>query len=983
MLVNTPTYKQDVTLINNSGVQFLDFGLLLQTHSPNSGNFVRQSANGPLLRLDYDVIPGKFTLDGEDGKAPEIVRPESTVNLYHSLNVLNNVWLPLPFLRLSSSAWYSAGPANWARFQIHQLEVPDRANNTLRISLAFDTQISHSDTSMANLMPTQDDVRNSTRFKLAWRNKDIVDFLDHTWVDGWLREVFIHHATQQENRTERDIASALKSFEYQAHFLNILELLGTQLTLPEITLSTENVQSPAIPVDLILDVGSTHTCGVLVEDHGRENHALEQCMELQIRSLSAPCYINDPLFSSRAEFNDASFGKKSFSVESGRENAFCWPSIVRVGDEAQHMVRQRTGNEGYSGISSPRRYIWDDAPVNQAWRFSQPDQQNGDEPLAVAAPLMTLMNDHGQPLYPLPLFDRLPVFTPYYSPGSLMTFMLSELLAQALMQINSAASRQAMGYADSPRRLRQLILTLPSAMPAPERERFRQHMQEAIALVWKAMGWHPQDEDFTTSTDIARCLIAAPTIAMDWDEASCGQLVWLYHEINHKYAGEAAHLFHALARPERWANPDVPPQKSLRVASIDIGGGTMDLAITQYTLDDGAGSNVKITPQLLFLEGFKIAGDDILLDVIREYILPALQGYLQHCGVSDAENIMRQLFGTPRGSSDHDALRQQMTLQLLVPLGIAVLNHWEKQDIHSRYSVLMTSFGELLRDMPTEKTLNYITQAVHSAARNLDSFNILETPLKIDFTALNNAMLAGLFSVTTPLTALCEAVEHYCCDVLLLSGRSSSLPGVQMLIQRYQPVPASRVVWMHKYTISEDFPFSHPQSINNLKSTAATGAMLFHLACDLRLPGFNFKSADIRVRSTLHYLGIIDSNNMLREENVWYRDTAKYTDDDEQLATVRFPLRGDVKLGFRQLANPRWPASPLYTLTIEAPELAKEIAGDGVVYVQLKLNSQRNGFSLAGAWMKNGRKIPTDWLKLTLNTVTHSQYWIDSGDIYK
>jgi hypothetical protein len=34
------------------------------------------------------------------------------------------------------------------------------------------------------------------------------------------------------------------------------------------------------------------------------------------------------------------------------------------------------------------------------------------------------------------------------------------------------------------------------------------------------------------------------------------------------------------------------------------------MAITHYQLDDGSGSNVKITPQLLFREGFKVAGDD-------------------------------------------------------------------------------------------------------------------------------------------------------------------------------------------------------------------------------------------------------------------------------------------------------------------------------------------------------------------------------------
>ncbi|EHP9122706.1 virulence factor SrfB, partial [Salmonella enterica subsp. enterica serovar Infantis] len=54
MLVNLCDYKQSVTLIANSGVQFLDFGLTPQ-ESAHYGRFVRKTANGPLLRLDFDL----------------------------------------------------------------------------------------------------------------------------------------------------------------------------------------------------------------------------------------------------------------------------------------------------------------------------------------------------------------------------------------------------------------------------------------------------------------------------------------------------------------------------------------------------------------------------------------------------------------------------------------------------------------------------------------------------------------------------------------------------------------------------------------------------------------------------------------------------------------------------------------------------------------------------------------------------------------
>ncbi len=83
------------------------------------------------------------------------------------------------------------------------------------------------------------------------------------------------------------------------------------------------------------------------------------------------------------------------------------------------------------------------------------------------------------------------------------------------------------------------------------------------------------------------------------------------------------------------------------------------MAITHYQLDDGSGNNVKITPQLLFREGFKVAGDDTLLDVIQRYVLPALQTQLQKSGIADASLLMASLFGDSGRIDTQAVLRQQ------------------------------------------------------------------------------------------------------------------------------------------------------------------------------------------------------------------------------------------------------------------------------------------------------------------------------------
>ena len=247
MLVNLCDYKQSVTLIANSGVQFLDFGLTPQDTASN-GRFVRKTANGPLLRLDFDLVNGRYTLPATDGGQPEVVKPESTIPLHNSLNVLDGVWLPLPFLRFNPPRTFVDGPDNWARVQVRKLSTPDAAGNTHRVTVALDSQIAEHATSA--LSPVENDILNGTRFALAWRDSEVESFLDQTWIDGWLREAFTQFADGVEKRSERELHQAMRSFEYQAHWLNLLSMLGEQLTVPEVKFVTHTLSTPAIPVDL-------------------------------------------------------------------------------------------------------------------------------------------------------------------------------------------------------------------------------------------------------------------------------------------------------------------------------------------------------------------------------------------------------------------------------------------------------------------------------------------------------------------------------------------------------------------------------------------------------------------------------------------------------------------------------------------------------------------------------------------------------------
>ncbi|AXF78733.1 virulence factor SrfB [Erwinia tracheiphila] len=992
MLATITDIKPNMRLVQNSGIQFLDFALTPELEADLPGKFVRQTANGPLLRLNFNALSGKYMLPVSTDCAPEVVKPEFSFPLAQSLLLLDSVWLPLPFFRFNPPRTFIGGPDNWARLRITALDKHDANGHTHRVCMAFETRVwpEGEDESLALNIS---DAQSGVSFALAHHSDELGEFLDHTWVDGWLREVFSERAADVEQRPQVNVRTALREFEYQAHYLNLLHMLGHQLLLPELKISAATPAAPVIPVDLILDVGNSHTCGIMVEDHADDHQGLRHTYELHLRNLSAPEQVYNELFESRVEFAQASFGKQNFSVESGRDDAFIWPSIARVGREASQLAVQRLGTEGTTGISSPRRYLWDEESYAPGWRFSATPGNSTEEPIATALPLTNLVNDEGQPLYNQPLEERLPVFSANYSRSSVMSFMLSEMLAQALMQMNSPTQRQKMLHSSAPRQLRNIILTLPSAMPKPEREIFRRRMHEAIALVWKAMAWHPADDDFTTDKDKAKSLVPVPAVQMEWDEATCGQMVYLYNETQVNFGGRAEAFFSSMARPDRPRAADETPGKTLRIASIDIGGGTTDLAITQYRLDDGMGNNVKIMPRLLFREGFKLAGDDILLDVIQQYILPALQAAFKLAGMGNPEGVMARLFGNEGRIDGQSTLRQQATLQIFIPLGQAILEVYERFDPLELNAEVEASFAELLPRPPTQKLLKYLNREIQrELPGDAEPFDILHVPLLASLSKLHAGFLSPGMNITHSLRSMSEVVAVYDCDVLLLTGRPSRFPGVQALFRHLQPLPVSRILSLDGYHTNDWYPFNKQGRIENPKSTAAVGAMLCLLSLDLRLANFWFKAGDFQPYSTIRYLGMLDASGLLSNDNVWYSDIDL---DDDRFSLdhgQRFQVRGALTLGFRQLDNDRWPASPLYSLSVADPQLARRVAGDKVLKIRLTVtNTSESGperFEIAEASLDDGTRVPLEHLRLKLNTLASSgsgltHYWIDSGSVYK
>lgn len=942
MLPELTKFDETITLVSNTGIQFIDLGLALQVNKEPSGEFVKPT-NHTVTRLAYNAEDDFYYYD----KTPEqitnnIIRSQPSYDLpvQDSLELFDGQWLPLPFLRFTRPHTYAQGPSNWARIRIVKLDELDQDGNNYRITIAFDTNLMADNEYSNYLAPSPTDMSSGLIFKLSMGVEQTNWFFTQDWVNNWLEDIFKENSTHLD---AQELEEALDAYEPQAHMLNLLSLIAPttvhkksptqpKLNIPAVRFVSSSLNSKTVvPVDLVLDVGNSRTCGILIENLGAGSSRLNSNYILQLRDLSAPEHVYNNAFESRVEFTQAVFGRENFGVKSGRNDAFLWPTIARVGNEAAYLASRRRGTEGSTGLSSPKRYLWDENRHQYPWRFNSAYVKSDSEAQATAAPFSSLIDEEGRPLHCLDEDDRFPVFIPHYSRSSLMTFMLAEVLTQALCQINSPAQRARQGQTEIPRQLNSITLTVPPGMAQAERSILSDRLEEAIVLVWKSLGWHTGEENPYTakvdkSTNNPEPSVPLPKTNVEWDEASCGQLVYLYTEINEHFAGHPEQFFKAIRRPDKQLNNS---DENIILASIDIGGGTTDLVITEYQLERGqtSGSNVSIVPKQLFRDSFKVAGDDIVLDVIQTFIVPSFEVALLAKGASrdQVKTLLSIICGNNQVSMQSQIYRQQLTLQVFVPIALNILKMYEKFDLEEIQTAQTFKFADLMPAPASQSVKSFVETELRRNLGNTSlDFDLHNIEISFDLRELHSNFLSDKITITESLSGLCEVINQYPCDMLLLTGRPSRLPGLQAFIRKLLPLHPGRILPMHNYHTGGWYPFHKNGLIEDPKTTAAVGAMLCMLAADRSIMNFYFHSYDLKPYSTIRYFGVIDRKNHIGAGDVLY-DNIKTADGKIQLPTVdgseegdpiALEFRGDIRLGFRQLPITRWSASPLYTLRL-------------------------------------------------------------------
>jgi hypothetical protein len=954
-----------VDIIANTGIQFMDFSFTQKDVKGFSSNLVE------LLSGDIQSL-AKPDFDDEDQNdifytfsANEIIR------LYQ------DKWFPIPFFSYGG-AQKGVGPFNWTRVRFKKME-----DDLYSLQLAIDTTI-NSDDAPTYQQPTKKDAEVAREFsfssdfeKISLLLKDGCEdyvsfqYEDGTaWVSNWISN---HYLGLRGSDLKKHPDSKLEAW---GSFVAFIEFLNAVITFPKLKIksspySEEASKSSPINVDLVLDIGNSRTCGLLIEIPQGEGQArlnMEAVSQLKLRDLSEPSIREyDGLFESRVEFADLNFGMDEISRASGRNNAFLWPSFVRFGPEAIRLVSQDKGNEAFSGLSSPKRYLWDNSLFEPKWRFHNWENQPR-LPRSLGA-MMQNLSSAGESLLQIREEERnqlrystrtSPATRAEFSKSSLYGFMIMEIIAQAFRQINDPEYRGSKENKTTPRFLRNVIITLPTATPKQEQSIVKSKVKGAIKLLWGRMATAGQVLSDTQ-----------PRINVEWDEASCSQVMYLYSEIMEKYSGEMGEFLNIYGRNRLFVSEDdgiksEKDAKSIKIACVDIGGGTTDLMVTTFFQDD----EFKLTPIQNFREGFRKAGDDLLCGIIEQLIIPKLRENLTeknglNTRLVDAV-LMNCLAKSVAGRSAAKRHKQrQFTIKVLAPLALLVINaEFSSSKINS------VGFFDLVDSSAADEVKSFIDDEVRAEFSNCDwsikdfNFSFSETELR----KIIKSCFQFIFE------NISEVIFHSDVDCVLLTGRPSRNNLITELFKSCCSTGPSRIISMSKYYTGPWYPFkSSKNTVGDPKSSVAVGAMIIALAGSRRLANFYMENNKFQMRPTDLYIGRYRNIGIIDENDVLFHP------DQKEDVTANLKMTTDTFIGSRQVAIKRWTATPLYKLYfVNADEgslpyevtVEKSNAEDDALYERINILE-----ALDGDGMDRTKNV-----KLKLHTLgSNDEYWLDSG----
>lgn len=905
-----------------------------------------------------------------------------------------NCWMPLPFFSIADNERSEFGPTNWCRFKL----ISDPSSGNLKkyhLLLAFDTRTKYEqeDFEGEDLMETPVFARSydiSKDFALCNEEFALVDFCSASrnceWVDEYVLNLYHKVKKIDELRIKKP------KLRYLAQYIFVIKCIQQQNVLPRITLfSDKNVAFRN--VDLVVDMGNSRTCAVLFD-----NSDFTRVEQLALQNFTTPfeggqLNRNSTPFDMRLAFREADFGGSLIEGSS----QFIFPSLVRLGTEANELIHKatnlNTGVEKITTFSSPKRFLWDEKRQEREWEFiTLPDEKS--KPIWIKGVSEQLDSEGSLNV------DGSGGIVTCYSRKALMAFAFLEILAQAKMQINSYGFRHYWGDENTPRKIGRIIITCPTAMSRLEQIALRKCAEDATIILERFYaGTYNEEIDETAMRRSLKVIPSVKNLSIieehkEWiyDEATCSQLVYLYAEIINRYRAdknpENCKEYFDFYGKKRDDLGDYS-KKSLTVGSVDIGAGTTDVMIASYKYDNS--EQCTLTPTPLFWESFYLAGDDLLKELIRQIIIEGqyatIQKQLETIGKSDITQLILDFFGkdNARQSVEDRQIRSEFNLQVSVPV--------------------VSRFLELLNEERVEKsTLKYedIFSTNKPATRVLDHFR-LHFGFSVESLQwnYNKEIVSKIVERTFDglVGKISTVLSYYGCDIVLLSGRPTSLKPLSDLFLKYYAVSPNRLITLNDYRIGTWYPFQNGKGyFNDSKSIVAVGAMIGNYAATRgSLNGFSLDLAELckKMLPTTEYFAISEKGDPFITPQI----------NQAPILISQLPVR----IWSRQLNSKQYPSRAFYRLDFNKDKIEERVInrlglnGDDKQQINVALDRElerlrrlmpykftivrenyprdKETLKIVKVEDKNQEELPVSSFSLQIQSMSETEnYWLDSGE---
>lgn len=937
------------------------------------------------------------------------------------LDNIENQWLPMPFFEKDSQGNGVFGPTGWCRMKLVPIS---KFKNTKRYHIvwAFDTDSVKND--MSAIKPFFYDGENEKHYSIVKDISLLFNFFSSTpydceWVDDYIASL-IHG--NKENTEIKTAEGEITHFRYIAYYITLVAYLRKVGMTPEVILYSD--EEDAKSVDLVLDIGNSRTCGVLFEDAN-----FTKVEMLQLQDLSEPWKVYKKPFDMRLAFHHCKFGEMDIPDQ------FSWQSFLRIGDEAIKLIyKSRPANgvaQKTTNYSSPKRYLWDNKQFDGQWDFLTTEDEDS-----------TSLNHYINIKGLSEQFDsdgtlrkskNGGIFSSF-SRRSLMTFVMIEIFQQANCQINSFAFREKHGDVNVLRKLRNIIITCPTAMPKEEQIILRQCAEDAYISLLRCkdpkLYYQPYDPaDWQGKIQIIPSVKdlsinpnnpATQRIKTEWgyDEATCCQLVYLYAEVAQRYLNHCEDFFNLYGHVRKEFIEDDYKRNSLTIGSVDIGAGTTDLMICAYKYDEKG--VCKLTPKPLFWDSFYYAGDDILEEIVRAVIIEGqsrglgqiyegpvfnaicsnymalsddeflealnLKGKLSLNNLSESEKIeikytyasretserIHNFFGKDKALMDYKdrIMRQDFNVQVSVPMGLKLLDMLRL----GRKSMRLRYedfFGDL---QPASFIIDHFNKhfSIEANGKTYVNFDFKKIVWNYDEDALESIIITKIEPLMKQLAIV---LNTYNCDIVLLAGKPTSLTAITDLFLKYYPTSPNRLIRLNDYRVGEWYPFADGLGyFKDQKSLVAVGAMIGYMSSNGGMNGFHMDMSHLKkdMVSTANYMGLYNAVNQKISEAIL----------TPEQNTATFEVHGfPLYIGCKQLASQFYQARPIFALYLSEDVDLHNVSLPLKVSIVRNFNQDKEELRIVSAVDAMGKPFSQQKLRFGVQSLaSDGAYWLDKGE---